>query len=169
MQNYPQYKCHKIVQGFKIGKIMSTNPAGAPVITKLISEDGEYFATVNQDWVHKHSPISGGYFVLYEDGYTSFRPCKAFEKGYTKIGENISMTFGAAVEALKSGHRITRIGWNGPNQYVYMEDEVHDAGGIQLNNNKVPILKTTQGKLLVGWVPTQNDMLAEDWQVIWRF
>lgn len=33
----------------------------------------------------KHKPVAGGYFVVYEDGYESFSPAKAFEEGYTRI------------------------------------------------------------------------------------
>ena len=37
------------------------------------------------DVVEKHNPEAGGYYVVYEDGYKSFSPAKAFEEGYTRI------------------------------------------------------------------------------------
>ncbi len=40
---------------------------------------------VSGAWMAKHEPQVGGYYVVYEDGYTSFSPADAFEKGYTKI------------------------------------------------------------------------------------
>jgi site-specific recombinase XerD len=38
---------------------------------------------VRHDYVHKHKPEAGGYYVVYADGYKSYSPAKAFEEGYT--------------------------------------------------------------------------------------
>lgn len=38
---------------------------------------------VNHAYVEKHKPAAGGYFVVYDDGYQSFSPGKAFEEGYS--------------------------------------------------------------------------------------
>ncbi|MCX6845050.1 MAG: hypothetical protein NTU84_00535 [Verrucomicrobia bacterium] len=38
---------------------------------------------VTHDYVHKHKPEVGGYYVVYADGYKSYSPAKAFEEGYT--------------------------------------------------------------------------------------
>lgn len=43
--------------------------------------------TVSEDYVKKHQPKVGGYYVRYEDGYESFSPAEAFEGGYKKIHE----------------------------------------------------------------------------------
>jgi hypothetical protein len=51
-----------------------------------------------------------GYKVVYEDGYKSWSPKETFEKAYRKID---GLTFGNAIEALKSGKRVARKGWNG--------------------------------------------------------
>jgi hypothetical protein len=40
---------------------------------------------VPQDYIEKHSPQVGGYYVVYKDGYKSFSPADAFEEGYTRI------------------------------------------------------------------------------------
>jgi hypothetical protein len=32
----------------------------------------------------KHAHV-GGYFVVYDDGYTSYSPAAAFESGYSRI------------------------------------------------------------------------------------
>ncbi len=37
------------------------------------------------DYMRKHQPKIGGYFVVYKDGYKSFSPAEAFEEGYTRI------------------------------------------------------------------------------------
>lgn len=40
---------------------------------------------VDGDFMEKHRPEVGGYFVVYDDGYKSFSPAKAFEDGYTLL------------------------------------------------------------------------------------
>jgi hypothetical protein len=40
---------------------------------------------VSAEYLSKHKPEVGGYYVLYRDGYKSFSPAKAFEEGYGKI------------------------------------------------------------------------------------
>lgn len=37
------------------------------------------------EYVAKHKPEVGGYYVVYEDGYKSFSPASAFESGYTRL------------------------------------------------------------------------------------
>lgn len=40
---------------------------------------------VSAEYLAKHKPVVGGYFVVYVDGYESFSPATAFEEGYTRI------------------------------------------------------------------------------------
>jgi hypothetical protein len=40
---------------------------------------------VDANYVHKHKPEAGGYYVVYADGYKSFSPAKAFEDGYSLV------------------------------------------------------------------------------------
>jgi hypothetical protein len=79
----PQYRCHKKVWALKIGGIGPADSAGACL---LFPEDSRY-AAIKVDSVYraKHVPTSGGYYVVYDDGYKSFSPAKAFEEGYTLI------------------------------------------------------------------------------------
>lgn len=37
------------------------------------------------EYMNKHQPQIGGYYVKYADGYESFSPAEAFESGYTKV------------------------------------------------------------------------------------
>jgi hypothetical protein len=66
----------------------------------IITPTEEGFApfTVSAEFVAKHKPEVGGYFVVYEDGYTSFSPAKAFEEGYTRAEPN-ALELGAMVRA----------------------------------------------------------------------
>ena len=70
-------------------------------------------------------PSESGYFVEYMDGgkpnhsdhvgYVSWSPKDVFDKSYKANG---SLSFSAALEALKSGRKVARSGWNGKDQYV---------------------------------------------------
>ena len=48
-------------------------------------EDGFAPILMDREWLNKHTPEVGGYYVVYADGYRSFSPAKAFEGGYTKV------------------------------------------------------------------------------------
>jgi hypothetical protein len=80
----PRYQCHKQVWALRIAGIsLPQNEAGD---AELGFADGRYSPRLMpRAWLDKHNPEVGGYFVLYEDGYTSFSPAAAFESGYTLI------------------------------------------------------------------------------------
>lgn len=63
--------------------IAGTFDAPGAIITP--ADEGYAPFGVSEEYVTKHNPQSGGYFVVYEDGYKSFSPAKAFEEGYTRI------------------------------------------------------------------------------------
>ena len=80
---YPQYKSHKIVEAFKIG---SMGPIGDGLrrlySVPLTGEVTGYFVDVDLDYIEKHDPQVGGYYVRCPDGYESWSPAEAFESGY---------------------------------------------------------------------------------------
>jgi len=77
----PRYTCHKTVHALQIRNIIPDSDGHA----HLTFEERDYAPIkVNADWLNRHKPKSGGYYVVYEDGYTSFSPAKAFENGYTR-------------------------------------------------------------------------------------
>lgn len=78
----PRYKAHKIVRAAKITELRANGVEGAPDL--VLGEIGGIVSML-PDWHAKHTPHVGGYFVLYEDGYQSFSPAKAFEEGYTRF------------------------------------------------------------------------------------
>jgi hypothetical protein len=86
LNQLPLYQCHKKVRAIKIKRIEFTN-----YNQRLIPEDSSYAPIyVSSFYMQKHSPEVGGYFVLYEDGYQSFSPAKAFEEGYSLLGKIIN-------------------------------------------------------------------------------
>lgn len=80
------------------------------------------------------------------------------------------MNFGKAIEALKRGDRVAREGWNGKGMFLFL------ARGEDLTNcvcgNGMPpcvdsiCMKTAQNTIVIGWLASQTDMLAEDWITI---
>ena len=84
----PRYRCHKQVYALKIKDIIDpTEPGNESDGSRLIvpADEGYGRFPVDADFVHKHQPHIGGYYVVYDDGYKSFSPAKAFEDGYTRI------------------------------------------------------------------------------------
>jgi hypothetical protein len=79
----PRYKCHKEVWALKLSGVAPQNEDGS---TWLYPENKIYAPfLVGAEYVKKHRPTVGGYYVVYKDGYKSFSPADAFEDGYTLI------------------------------------------------------------------------------------
>ena len=98
-QEMPRYQCHKKVRALKIGSIEhKPNPdqsgkSGSSSYGAIIHPDDKKYAAfdVSAEYICKHRPMSGGYYVVYEDGYESYSPAEVFESGYSKLQES-SMT-----------------------------------------------------------------------------
>lgn len=70
----------------------------------------------------------------------------------------MSLNFGQALEHLKAGGTVARVGWNGKGMWLALQRP--DAG----SKMTLPYIymSTAQGDL-VPWLASQTDMLAEDW------
>lgn len=125
------------------------------------------------------NPTDEGYLVKYEDGYESWSPKEVFEKAYR---ESYGLTFGIALELLKKGEKVARIGWNGKGMFLVltegsevttenMRNEVTREYYKSVNEDKVKIcghidMKAADGSMVIGWLASQTDMLAEDWVIV---
>lgn len=94
-----------------------------------------------------------------------------------------AMDFGDAIRALKAGKRVCRAGWNGkgmwlalscsggrltPAQAFWSPHNAEFARSQEHLNGHAMVLpcitmKTATGEILMGWLASQTDMLAEDW------
>jgi hypothetical protein len=70
------------------------------------------------------------------------------------------MRSSAAIDAVLDGKTIQRSGWNGKGMYVYAEQFP--------DHQPCLILFTAAGKKQPGWVFSQDDLFANDWQIIER-
>jgi len=73
--------------------------------------------------------------------------------------ENLS--FGGAIESLKHGEKVARIGWNG--KCMFLELQVVDEHS-KMGHNYV-YMSDVNGKLF-PWNPNNLDILAEDWCIL---
>lgn len=84
MDELPLYKCHKEVHAGKIKDIFGT-PEGDGALYLDIGEPKTIPVKVSREYMIRHRPKRGGYYVRYEDGYESWSPAEAFEGGYTRV------------------------------------------------------------------------------------
>lgn len=129
------------------------------------------------------NPADEGFLVEYVDGgasnhpdhagYISWSPKDVFERAYRLSS---GLTFGDALQALKAGKRVARAGWNGKGMFVYYVRAAaylaQSAAAIEYfgKNAYVPyapylVLKGVDERVST-WVPSINDVLAEDWVVL---
>lgn len=71
--------------------------------------------------------------------------------------------FGWAIRKLKEGRFLTREGWNGKDQYLFLKEPLpSDIGAPTL---PYIMMSTVQGDL-VPWLASQTDVLKEDWVIV---
>src|SRR5258706_15977425 len=82
----PRWKCHKIVRAAPIRAIY---PADHEVGWMIYLDGGPEppgfpAIYVKPPIFSRYMPVPGDYFVVYDDGYESVSPRKAFEEGYSQ-------------------------------------------------------------------------------------
>jgi len=94
------------------------------------------------------------------------------------------VTFGEALEALKTGKRVMRSGWNGKGMFLFLlpandgipTTVIHDPALKAVIESEVGRdtfdalgsirMFTAEKKVLTGWLASQTDMLSEDWVIL---
>jgi len=108
--------------------------------------------------------------------------------------ENLS--FSAALQLLKDGELVTRVGWNGKGMFLftrpadelevgfiiekvkslpkslkdyYAAQDAKEAGSEQgltkIKFTEYICMKAADGTIVNGWLASQTDLLANDWQI----
>lgn len=100
------------------------------------------------------------------------------------VSQTKNLTFGQALEVLKSGGRIAREGWNGKGMFLFLLPAgnnipvgvIHDPALREVIRSEVGKdtfdalgsirMFTADKKILTGWLASQTDMLSEDWMIV---
>jgi hypothetical protein len=91
------------------------------------------------------------------------------------------MDFGEALRELKKGERVSRAGWNGKGMWLAYSPgnkallaekfwagpnrEYAESIGGHAEVLPCITMKTATGEVLMGWLASQTDMLADDWGI----
>jgi len=91
------------------------------------------------------------------------------------------MNFGQAVEALKQGGKVAREGWNGKGTWLALTHgstivsrdarsgatlKLAETGVLEITICPHIDMKAADGTIVIGWLASQTDMLAEDWVIL---
>lgn len=91
---------------------------------------------------------------------------------------NKGMSFGSAVSAMKDGRRVARKGWNGRGMWLILvpgSNGIRPVAGTpysnagltgEVNINPHIDMYTATGEMQPGWLASQTDMLATDWEAL---
>lgn len=106
-------------------------------------------------------------------GYISWSPTDVFLASYQQI---TAMSFGHAIEMLKTGNAVARAGWNGKGMFLYLVPanaypaqtgvaKAHFGDDALVPYSAYIAMKTATGEV-VPWLASQTDVLADDWTVV---
>lgn len=88
------------------------------------------------------------------------------------------MNISEAIEAMKFGRKVTRGGWNGRGMFlIYVPGTLHAKlapgtpyyaalGKLVAEIDPHIDMYTAAGAMQPGWLASQADLLAEDWEVV---
>jgi len=82
------------------------------------------------------------------------------------VDGRIEMTFGAALEVLKSGFKVARRGWNGKGLWLTLQvPDQHSKMTLPYIFMSYPEDSANNPGARVPWLASQTDMLAMDWVI----
>lgn len=100
------------------------------------------------------------------------------------------MKFGEVLESVKEGKLAARKGWNGKGMFIFMRPadtltadfivnkvkslpdalkrwvSEHHNENDEIKFGAYLCLKAADGSIANGWLPSQTDMQAEDWEIL---
>lgn len=91
------------------------------------------------------------------------------------------MNYSEALEALKSGKRVARKGWNGKGMFIFMtpastvpysrlkphmQKHLIDVTSKKIHISSHIDMKAADDTIVIGWLASQTDMLADDWEIV---
>lgn len=162
---------------------------GVKILNAKPMSRGEYNELRGWKTPDSENEADAGYLVEYLDGgkanhpafenYISWSPQDVFDRAYRPTS---AMTFGLAIEAMKQGRRVARAGWNGKGMWICLSPGRKSFSAVDFwapANGQFALeqggtaevlpsitMKTADDKILMGWLASQTDMLAEDWVIV---
>lgn len=186
----PTHVSHKQVEAYPIAAA-EFQADGSGKVGVNHPEHGYLVVPVPAGFLRRPGAVTeGDMLVRYEptaeepQGYLSHSPRAVFEAGYAAVSKAPAMSFGDALAALKAGHRVARTGWNGKAMWLALSGVLggrrvdadkfwspHNEAFALANGGSAVVLpcitmKTATGEILMGWLASQTDMLADDWMVV---
>lgn len=185
----PTHVSHKQVEAYPIaaaefhadgsGKVGVTDRSGAYVVVPVPAGFASRGAPTEGDMLVRYAPTAEE-----PHGYLSHSPRAVFDAGYAPVSNTSRMSFGDALIALRCGLRVARAGWNGKAMWIALSGVLggrlveadkfwspHNEAFARENGGSAVVLpcltmKTATGEILMGWLASQTDMLADDWMVV---
>lgn len=82
-----------------------------------------------------------------------------------------NLTLGEAIEAMKSGDKVARVGWNGKGMFLFLIAETAwgfatDVKGLDKITTCAFICMKTADNKLIPWLASQADALANDYVIL---
>lgn len=160
---------------------------GTKLVNALPMTRLEYNALRGWKVPDNENPNDLGYLVEYPDsspnteyypGYVSWSPKKQFEQAYVESDGGFS--FGIALELLRQGVKVARLGWNGKGMFLYYVQQEQFEFKRSKGNIITPETKTQIGYVvheahinivtargtLATWTASQADVLSLDWVIV---
>lgn len=88
----PRYVSHKKVWALEIDTVGPREmPNGIRGIKRTLTFRAEGYAPIDvpEDMFARYVPVPGDFYVVYDDGYKSFSPRKAFLEGYKPFSDDL--------------------------------------------------------------------------------
>jgi hypothetical protein len=130
--------------------------------------------------VEYHSSDTKPNHINFEHHIT-WLPQEVFEKSYRVLDNSDTLSFPQALEALKAGKRIARIGWEGKGMFLWIRPTM-DFTPIDLGLDttiKQPDQSISTGTICMytydstgrasvfpSWHISEHDMLSDDWKLV---
>ncbi len=155
----PRYLSHRQIWALQIARLLPADDGSHWIITPV--EEGYAPFDVSNDYISKYMPIEGGHYVVDDYGTKSFLPTEMLEAGYVSLADGFGM--GEAIRQLElgDGRRVTRRGWNGPDQWLELQTPDENS-----KMKKPYIYISPVDDELVPWAASQTDLLAHDWLLV---
>jgi hypothetical protein len=111
--------------------------------------------------------LTSAYSAIREKRDLTEKEENAIVDAINAMNRPMALDIGQALSYAIDGLRVSRIGWNGKNQWVMLcvPDGCYTMETGETFFRRPYLYMKTADEMLIPWVATQSDLLAEDWFV----